>query len=225
MSQPETTEPAAAAVRVLIADDQTLVRSGLVALLDGEDGIEVVADVEDGAAAVVACRELEPDVAILDIRMPVLDGIAAARRIVASSRTRVLMLTTFDVDEYVFAAIEAGASGFILKASAPEHLLSAVRVVAAGDALLDPAVTLRVIEQFGPAKGSTPGDARLDVLTPREREILVEVGKGLNNAEIAAQLYVSQATVKTHINRLLSKLGARDRVQLVIIAYETGLAD
>ena len=212
-------------IRVLIADDQTLVRSGFRMILEDEPGIEVVGEVADGDAAVAAARRLNPDIALLDIRMPRLDGLEAARRILASaSNTKVVMLTTFDVDEYVFRAVEAGASGFLLKDVTPEQLVASVRLVAAGEALLAPAITRRLIERFARQQTAAPPDEIGD-LTGREREVVVQVARGLSNAEVAEALHLSPATVKTHVARILGKLGLRDRVQLVVLAYECGLAE
>jgi DNA-binding NarL/FixJ family response regulator len=214
-------------VRVLLADDQTLVRSGFRVLLERADGIEVVGEVSDGAEAVRRVREERPDVVLMDIRMPVLDGLAATRDIVsdrALADVRVVMLTTFDLDEYVFEALYAGASGFLLKDIEPDDLRAAVRVVAGGEALLSPRITRRLIGEFV----SRPDRARrvpeeLDELTDREREVLTLVAGGLSNGEIARRLVISPATAKTHVSRILLKLGARDRAQLVMLAYESGL--
>lgn len=214
-------------IRVLLVDDQALVRSGFRMLIQSEDDMQVVAEADDGAQALAALARTPADVVLMDIRMPVMDGVEATRRIVASScGSRVLVLTTFDVDEYVYAALRAGASGFLLKDARPEDLLSAIRSVAAGDAVVAPSATRRLLEHVMPIlpTGATPADDRLDVLTDREREVLVEIAKGATNAEISATLYMAEGTVKTHIGRLLAKLSARDRVQLVLIAYETGLA-
>ena len=211
-------------IRVLIADDQALVSAGLAAILDAESDIEVVAEAADGAEAVELARARRPDVALLDVRMPRLDGIEASRRIVAAQLpTRVLMLTTFDLDEYLYGALKAGASGFLLKDVPRDQLVAGVRAVAAGDGLLAPAVTRRLIERF--ARLPAPGDseARLQELSSREREVLVMLAGGLTNAEISAQLVISPATVKTHVASILSKLNLRDRVQAVVLAYETGL--
>ncbi|HEY7077405.1 MAG TPA: response regulator transcription factor [Solirubrobacteraceae bacterium] len=214
------------ATTVLIADDQALVRTGLRAILETQPDLEVVGEAADGLAALDLARRRRPDVVLMDIRMPGVDGIEATRRILADAGERgiaVLMLTTFDVNEYVYDALRAGASGFLLKDVPPEQLIAAVEVVAGGDALIAPAITKRLIEQFArsaPASATPPG---LEDLTAREREVLVLVGRGLSNGEIAAELVLSEATVKTHVKRLLSKLDARDRVQLVVLAYEAGL--
>ncbi|MFD9369580.1 response regulator [Streptomyces sp. NPDC060020] len=211
-------------IRVVVADDQELVRSGFAMILDVQEDIEVVAEVGDGAAAVEAVARLAPDVALLDVRMPVLDGIEACRTISARSACRTVMLTTFDSDEYVYEALHAGASGFLLKDVRRDDLVHAVRVVAAGDSLLAPSVARRLIEEYtaATARPSLPAD-RLEVLTARERETLLHLGRGLSNAEIAAALVVSEHTVKSHVGNVLAKLGLRDRIQAVICAYETGL--
>ncbi|MFE2164805.1 response regulator [Streptomyces sp. NPDC059447] len=214
-------------IRVVVADDQELVRSGFAMILDVQDDIEVVAEVGDGAAAVEAVGRYSPDVALLDIRMPVLNGIEACRTISAGSGCRTVMLTTFDSDEYVYEALHAGASGFLLKDVRRDDLVHAVRVVAAGESLLAPSVARRLIEEYTAVTGAAarpglPVD-RLDVLTARERETLLHLGRGLSNAEIAAALVVSEHTVKSHVGNVLAKLGLRDRIQAVICAYETGL--
>ncbi len=210
---------------VLLADDQALVRGGFRMILDAEEGIEVIAEAEDGRAAVERARELRPDVVLMDVRMPVLDGIGATKIVVEEGLAgHVLVLTTFDDDRIVYDALQAGASGFLLKTVPPVQLVDAVRVVAAGEALLAPAVTRRLIEDFvrrPPPGGEAP--ERLAALTEREREVLALIARGLTNSEIAERLYVSGATVKTHVNRILSKLDVRDRVQAVVLAYETGL--
>lgn len=209
--------------RVLVADDQAMVRAGFRLLLEGTEDIEVVAEAEDGRRAVALAAARRPDIALMDIQMPQLDGLAATREI--SRRTpevRVIVLTTFDVDEYVYGALSAGASGFLLKSSPPETLVRAIRTVAAGDGLLDSAVTRRVIEQFVRRPPVVAGP-ELDRLTDREHEVLLLVARGLSNAEIAAQLVVSEATVKTHVARMLAKLQLRDRVQAVVFAYEHGV--
>jgi DNA-binding NarL/FixJ family response regulator len=212
--------------RVLIADDQALVRVGLRKILEAEPDTTVAGEARDGEDAVAAARRLEPDVVLMDIRMPVLDGLEATRRITAERpATRVLVLTTFGLDEYVYEALRAGASGFMLKDAPPEEIAGAVRLVAGGEALLAPAVTRAVIEEFArrsPAPAPPPPRA-LEELTPREREVLDLLAGGLSNPEIGARLVVSEATAKTHVGRILFKLGLRDRVQAVIFAYETGL--
>ncbi|MFP5257251.1 MAG: response regulator [Acidimicrobiia bacterium] len=216
-------------IRVVVADDQVLVRSGFSMLLGGESDIEVVGEAGNGAEAVALVARERPDVVLMDVRMPVMDGLEATRRITGDESlagTHVVILTTFDLDEYVHEALRAGASGFLLKDTLPVELISAARVVAAGDALISPKITRRLIEEFAkrPEPGvAAAGEAALAQLTEREREVLETVARGHSNAEIAAELYVSPATVKTHISRLLMKLGARDRAQLVMIAYETGL--
>lgn len=215
-------------IGVVIADDQALVRGGFRVLVNSAPDMAVVAEAGDGATAVALVREHHPAVVLMDIRMPGIDGIEATRRITgdaSSAGTRVLILTTFDVDEYVYAALRAGASGFLLKDTSPEELLAGIRVVAAGDALLAPSVTRRLVEEFVRRPEPTAlAAAPLERLTEREREVLAEVALGRSNQEIAVQLHVSVATAKTHLSRLLTKLGARDRAQLVVIAYETGLA-
>lgn len=217
-------------ISVLIADDQGMVRAGFAALLDAQEGIRVLAQAADGREAVAAAARLSPDVILMDVRMPELDGIAAVRKILDPHRPsahapRIIMLTTFDIDDYVYEALQAGASGFLLKDAAPEDLVRAVRVVAAGDALLDPSVTGRVIAHFAAQKPRPPrAGAILAQLTEREREVLVRMARGMSNAEVAADLFIAEQTVKTHVGKLLAKIGARDRVQAVIFAYDTGLA-
>ncbi|MEA5122130.1 Oxygen regulatory protein NreC [bioreactor metagenome] len=213
---------------VFLADDQSLVRSGFRMLIDAEDDMTVVGEATNGLGALTALTANPADVVLMDIRMPEMDGVEATRRIVAAGlRTKVLVLTTFDLDEYVFAALKAGASGFMLKDARPDDLLNAIRSVAAGEAVVAPSATRRLLEHVVPRLPDTPGreDPRLDVLTDREREVLVEIAKGATNAEIASNLFMAEGTVKTHVGRLLSKLGARDRVNLVLIAFETGLVD
>ena len=214
-------------VRVGVVDDQPLIRTGLRSMIDHAADLELVGEAADGEEALELARRQRPDVVLMDIRMPVLDGIEATRRITADADlagVRVVMLTTFDVDDYVHAAIRAGASGFLLKDAPPEDVLDAIRVVARGDALLAPSVTRRIIEELAarpdPARAAPP---QLDNLTDREREVLTLVGRGLSNAEIGARLYVSPATAKTHVSHVMTKLYARDRAQLVVIAYESGL--
>jgi DNA-binding NarL/FixJ family response regulator len=217
------------AIRVVVADDQELVRSGFAMILDAQPDIEVVGEAGDGAEAVALTRALRPDVVLLDVRMPVMDGIEAARQVTAAGGTRILMLTTFDVDEYVYDALYAGASGFLLKDVRRDDLVHAVRVVAAGDSLLAPSVTRRLIADVTSRRPARSGDpaaapsARLDALTPRERETLLLMARGASNAEIAARLFVTEHTVKTHVSNILMKLGLRDRVHAVIFAYESGL--
>jgi DNA-binding NarL/FixJ family response regulator len=213
-------------VSVLIVDDQALVRRGFRMILEAEEDIEVVGEAGDGAEAIAEARRLEPDVVLMDVRMPELDGIEATRRLLAdgASPTKVVMLTTFDMDEYVYDALRAGASGFLLKDVPPEQLIAGIRSVASGDALLAPSVTRRLIEEFvrsAPDLGAPP--AGMQDLTPRETEVLQLIAGGLSNAEIAKELYVSETTVKTHVAHVLMKLRLRDRVQAVVVAYESGL--
>ena len=219
-------------VRVLIVDDQALVRAGFRMILESEPDIEIVGEAGDGAEALEAVRQFEPDVVLMDIRMPNLDGLEATRRLLETARDgdaatpRVLMLTTFDLDEYVYEALRAGASGFMLKDTPPEQLVDAIHVVARGDALLSPTITKRVIEEFIQRPPSTipvERPAKLEELTARELEVLGFMARGLSNAEIAKDLFVSETTVKTHVARILMKLGLRDRVQAVVFAYESGL--
>jgi DNA-binding NarL/FixJ family response regulator len=214
-------------IRVLVADDQTLVRAGLRTLLESDDDLQVVGEAADGAEAVERARAARPDVVLMDIRMPVLDGLEATRRIVADellAGVRVVVLTTFDLDENVYEALRAGASGFLAKDVDPAELRHAVRVVARGDALLSPGVTRRLIAEFAARPTLQPAAApRLEVLTDREREVLALVGEGLGNDDIAARLYMSPATAKTHVSRIMTKLAVHDRAQLVVLAYETGL--
>jgi DNA-binding NarL/FixJ family response regulator len=213
-------------IRVVVADDQALVRSGFLSLLRSEDGIDVVGEAANGYDAVKVAKAERPDVILMDIRMPEMDGLEATRLITADpalQSVRILVLTTFDLDAYVHEALRAGASGFLLKDTLPAELLTAVRVVAAGDALLAPSITRRLIEDFVSRPVAPVDDARLDHLTSREREVLAEVARGLSNAELADTLFMSHATAKTHVSHLLTKFAARDRAQLVMIAYETGL--
>lgn len=214
-------------IRVCLADDQALVRSGFRMLIEAEEDLRVVAEAADGAQAVVAVTTTPCDVVLMDIRMPIVDGVEATRRIVGSGvPTKVLVLTTFDLDEYVFSALKAGASGFLLKDARPEDLLNAIRTVARGEAVMAPSATRRLLDQVVPnlPTEATGPDPRLEVLTERELEVLGEIATGATNAEIAASLYMAEGTVKTHITRLLAKLQIRDRVGLVLFAYETGLA-
>jgi DNA-binding NarL/FixJ family response regulator len=214
-------------VRVAIVDDQALMRDGFTMILDAQDDLEVVGVAENGRAGVELCRRARPDVVLMDIRMPEMDGIEATRLITTSDGcdTRVLVLTTFDLDEYVYAALRAGASGYLLKDTPARDLVEAVRVIARGDALLSPAVTRRLIEEFAQqaAQPESPAVSLPDDLTDREREALGLLAHGLSNREIAAHMYIGEATAKTHVSRLLSKLGVRDRVQAVVLAYESGL--
>jgi DNA-binding NarL/FixJ family response regulator len=213
-------------IRVLIADDQALVRAGFRALLDAQDGIDVVGEAADGREAVHLAGALAPDVILMDIRMPVLDGLAATREISLHRRldpVRIVILTTFELDEYVFDAIRAGAAGFLVKDTKPSDLIDAVRVVAGGEALLSPSVTRRLIEEFATRAKEPPSSAALEELTDREREVMALAATGLTNEQIASRLVVSIATAKTHVSRAMVKLGVRDRAQLVVLAYETGL--
>lgn len=213
-------------IRVLIADDEALVRSGIRLIVESQSDLEVVGEASDGAQAALLARDLKPHVVLMDVQMPLADGVEATRRILRSKtpEVRVLMLTTFDRDEYLYEAMKAGASGFLLKSTPPEQLVNAIRVVAAGDTLLAPAITRRLIEDFvqRPPPGSrTP--VELQNLTERETEVLHHIAEGLSNAEIAERLFLSEGTIKTHVNRILTKLGLRDRVQAVVLAYESGL--
>jgi RNA polymerase sigma factor (sigma-70 family) len=213
-------------VRVLIVDDDDLMRAGLRGVLSNDEAIDVVGEAGDGQDAIYRTRLLKPDIVLMDVRMPDLDGISATRELLAAfPEVRVVILTTFEQDDYIFGALHAGASGFLLKRTAPEDLLAAIHTIAAGDSLLSPSVTSRVIERMAqqPARDESI-DTRLEELTPREREVLELVARGLSNSEIAAALVIEESTVKTHVKRVLAKLGARDRVQAVIFAYESGLA-
>jgi DNA-binding NarL/FixJ family response regulator len=213
-------------ISVLIVDDQALVRTGFRMILEAEADLEVVGEAADGLLAIDEARRLRPDVILMDVRMPELDGIEATRRLLENggSDARVVMLTTFDMDEYVYDALRAGASGFLLKDVPPEHLVDGIRAVANGDALLAPSITRRLVEEFvRSAPPQTKPPAGLDQLTSREHEVLLLIARGMSNAEIAAELYVSETTVKTHVARVLMKLGLRDRVQAVVLAYEAGL--
>lgn len=215
-------------LRVVLVDDQALLRQGFRMILEAEGDIEVVAEAEDGAEAVELAGRCSPDVFVMDVRMPRMDGIEATRRIVSASRSaRVLVLTTFDLDEYVLGALRAGASGFILKDVRPSELLNAVRTVASGDAVVSPRATRRLLEEYGRlASSQAPASSRaledIECLSEREREVLAAMARGLSNAEIAQQLYVSEATVKSHVGRILAKLGVRDRVQAVVMAFDAG---
>nr|WP_076389265.1 response regulator transcription factor [Vaginimicrobium propionicum] len=220
-------EQSQAKLRVMLVDDQALVRSGFRMLIDAEDDMEVVAEASNGREALEKLAAQRVDVVLMDIRMPELDGVETTKQIVARELpTKVLVLTTFDLDDYVFSALKAGASGFMLKDARPDDLLNAIRSVNAGDSVVAPSATRRLLDHVVPTLPSSPSEHadRLDVLTEREREVLVEIAKGATNAEIAATLFMAEGTVKTHVGRLLSKLKARDRVQLVLIALESGLA-
>ena len=211
-------------IRILVVDDHALVRTGFRMILEAEPGIEVAGEASDGLEAVAAVARLRPDVVLMDVRMPNLDGIAATRRILESgSEARVLVLTTFDLDEYVYEALRAGASGFLLKDVPPERLVAGIRAVAAGESLLAPTITKRLIESYVQRKATPPADSKLEQLTSREREVLGLVARGLSNSEIAAAVVVSETTIKTHVAHILAKLDLRDRVQAVVYAYECGL--
>jgi DNA-binding NarL/FixJ family response regulator len=213
-------------IRVLLADDQSLVRAGFKALLDARDDIEIVGEASDGADAVDLARTLRPDVILMDIRMPGLDGIEATRRITADpqlARVRIIILTTFELDEYLFDALRSGASGFLLKDTEPADLATAVRVVAQGDSLISPSMTRKLIAEFANRAKESPASTELEVLTEREREVMKLVADGLTNHEIAQKLYLSPATTRTHVSRAMTKLGVRGRAQLVVLAYEAGL--
>ena len=212
-------------IRVLLVDDDDLMRAGLKAVLSSDDAIDVVGEASDGRAAVEQVRELEPAVVLMDVRMPDLDGISATREVLGTSpEVKVMILTTFEQDDYIFGALNAGASGFLLKRTSPEDLIAGIHTVAVGDSLLSPSVTRRVIDRMANQPGAErPYDERLDDLTPREREVLAQLARGLSNGEIAEELVIEESTVKTHVKRILMKLHLRDRVQAVIFAYESGL--
>lgn len=211
-------------VRVVIADDQILVRAGFTKLLEAEPDIDVVGDAGDGQAAIDACRRQRPDIVLMDIRMPIVDGIEATRKISATMATKILILTTYDLDEYVFSALQAGASGFLLKDSPPDELIQALRVVAAGDSLLSPRITRRLVDEIVTLRSSYR-DASIELarLTDREREVLTLLARGMSNGEIAQRIYVGETTVKTHVASILNKIAVRDRVHAVVFAYEAGL--
>ena len=211
-------------VRVLLVDDDDLMRAGLRSVLSSDDGIEVVGEAGDGRAALDEIRKLRPDLVLMDIRMPELDGISATREVLASEpELKVVVLTTFEEDDYIFEALSAGASGFLLKRTKPEELIAAIHTVADGDSLLSPSVTRRVIDRMAGQPAAALSGAQLEALTPRERQVLELVGRGLSNQEIAEAFFIEESTVKTHVKRILMKLGLRDRVQAVILAYETGV--
>lgn len=211
-------------ISLIIADDHAMVRAGFVALLSEQPGFEIIGQAENGADCVRLAAELRPDVVLMDVSMPIMNGIEATRQVVRDSSSRVLILTTYDSDDYVYEALRAGASGFLLKDSPPAELINAITVIAAGDALLAPGITRRLIEQFAAAGGpSAPNRDAMSRLTDREREVLTAVARGRSNAEIAATLVIAEQTVKTHVSRMLTKLGLRDRAQLVVAAYESGL--
>lgn len=213
-------------IRVLLVDDQPLLRMGFRLILEGETDLHVIGEASNGVEGVAAVAALKPDVVLMDVRMPVMDGIVATGKITESSTARVIILTTFDLDEYAFAGLQSGASAFLLKDVAPSELVNAVRLVASGDAVVAPRVTQRLLENFvrsQPARPAAPADPLLEELTPREREVALAIAQGLSNAEIAHQLFLSEATVKSHVRRILTKLHLRDRVQVVVYAYETGL--
>jgi DNA-binding NarL/FixJ family response regulator len=222
----EATAPAGA-IRVVLADDDALMRAGLRMILEQADDIVVVAEAEDGQEAIDLVRRDRPDVVLMDIRMPTLNGIDATKALSASDfDTKVIVLTTFELEEYVFGALRAGASGFLLKRTEPEQLIDGIRAVAAGDGLLSPSITMRLIEEFASGSGvPADPDPRLELLTEREREVLIRMAAGLSNDEIGEALFIAENTVKTHVKRVLSKLGSRDRVQAVVVAYESGLMD
>ncbi|MDQ3402110.1 MAG: response regulator transcription factor [Actinomycetota bacterium] len=211
-------------IRVVLVDDQELMRVGFRMVLGAQDDMEVVGEAGDGRAAIELAERLRPDVVLMDVRMPILDGVEATRVITENGTSKVLVMTTFDLDEYALSALRCGASGFLLKDTPPSHLVSALRSVASGDAVVSPSVTRRLLDRFlGPGGGEPRDAAVLDVLTEREREVLVLMAQGLSNSEVARKLFLSEATVKTHVGRVLSKLELRDRVQAVVLAYETGL--
>ncbi len=216
-------------IRLLIADDEAMVRRGLRLVLEAEDDLQVVGEAADGAEAVEEAFRLRPDVVLMDVRMPHMDGVEACRRLTAGSSAKVVILTTFDLDEHLFAAVRAGASGFLLKASRPEDLVSAIRAAYAGNALVEPRMTKRLLDEFarGPRQHISPGTVpgRFAELTDREIDVLREVVRGASNAEIGERLYISETTVKTHVNHILTKLGVRDRIQAVVLAYDEGLVE
>ncbi|HEX5268419.1 MAG TPA: response regulator transcription factor [Acidimicrobiales bacterium] len=222
---PSGEETRSAAIRLLVVDDEALVRSGFRLILQSEPGFQVVGDAVDGAAAIEEALRLRPDVVLMDVRMPRMDGVEATRRLTEATDVKVLILTTFDLDAYLFDAVRAGASGFLLKDVPPDDLADAIRAVARGDALIEPRMTRRLLDEFArqPAGVGPRGAAGLDTLTQREMEVLRAVARGLSNAEIAEELYISETTVKTHVAHILTKLALRDRIQAVVLAYESGL--
>lgn len=212
-------------IRLLIVDDEAMVRRGLRLVLEAEDDLQVIGEAADGLEALDEAARLKPDVVLMDVRMPRLDGVEACRRLVATSDARVVVLTTFDLDEHLFAAVRAGASGFLLKASRPEDLVDAIRAAHAGNALVEPRMTKRLLEEFARRPASPDGNRVFADLTDRERDVLLEVARGASNAEIADRLYISETTVKTHVNHILAKLSVRDRIQAVVLAYDHGLVE
>lgn len=212
-------------IRLLIVDDEAMVRRGLRLVLEAEDDLQVVGEAADGLEAIEEAARLRPDVILMDVRMPRLDGVEACRRLVAGSDAKVVVLTTFDLDEHLFAAIRAGASGFLLKASRPEELVDAIRAAQAGNALVEPRMTKKLLDEFARRPASSDDGRVFSELTDRERDVLLEVAKGASNAEIAERLYISETTVKTHVNHILAKLNVRDRIQAVVLAYDHGLVE
>ncbi|HET6965054.1 MAG TPA: response regulator transcription factor [Acidimicrobiales bacterium] len=212
-------------IRLLLADDEAMVRRGLRMVLEAEEDLQVVGEASDGLEAIEEARRLRPDVILMDVRMPRLDGVEACRRLVAESGAKVVVLTTFDLDEHLFAAVRAGASGFLLKASRPEELVTAIRAAHAGNALVEPRMTKRLLDEFARRPASPDGERVFSELTDRERDVLLEVARGASNAEIAERLYISETTVKTHVNHILAKLNVRDRIQAVVLAYDHGLVE
>lgn len=212
-------------IRLLLVDDEAMVRRGLRLVLETEDDLQVVGEAADGLEAVEGARRLNPDVILMDVRMPRLDGVEACRRLVAESDAKVVVLTTFDLDEHLFAAVRAGASGFLLKASRPEDLVAAIRAAHAGNALVEPRMTKRLLDEFARRPASPEGGHLFAELTDRERDVLLEVARGASNAEIAERLFISETTVKTHVNHILAKLSVRDRIQAVVLAYDHGLVE
>jgi DNA-binding NarL/FixJ family response regulator len=212
-------------IRLLIVDDEAMVRRGLRLVLEAEDDLKVVGEAADGLEAIEEAERVRPDVVLMDVRMPRLDGVQACRRMVAESGAKVVVLTTFDLDEHLFAAVRAGACGFLLKASRPEDLVAAIRAAHEGNALVEPRMTKRLMDEFARRPAGPGRDRRFDELTDRERDVLLEVARGASNAEIAERLYISETTVKTHVNHILAKLDVRDRIQAVVLAYEYGLVE